>query len=61
MIDSILANSVRARWLVLFLTVVVALAGAWQLQSPAHRCHAGHHQQAGADQHRGACPRPGGN
>ncbi|HEX8477281.1 MAG TPA: CusA/CzcA family heavy metal efflux RND transporter [Telluria sp.] len=31
MIDSILTNSVRARWLVLFLTVVAALAGAWQL------------------------------
>jgi len=31
MIDSILTGSVRSRWLVLFLTVVVALAGAWQL------------------------------
>ncbi|SHN43496.1 cobalt-zinc-cadmium resistance protein CzcA [Duganella sacchari] len=31
MIDSILTGSVRARWLILFLTLVVALAGAWQL------------------------------
>jgi cobalt-zinc-cadmium resistance protein CzcA len=31
MIDSILTGSVRSRWLILFLTVVVALAGAWQL------------------------------
>jgi cobalt-zinc-cadmium resistance protein CzcA len=31
MIDSILTGSVRSRWLILFLTVVVAIAGAWQL------------------------------
>jgi cobalt-zinc-cadmium resistance protein CzcA len=31
MIDSILTGSVRARWLILFLTLVVAVAGAWQL------------------------------
>ncbi|MFA9216146.1 MAG: CusA/CzcA family heavy metal efflux RND transporter [Sphingomonadaceae bacterium] len=31
MIDSILTGSVRSRWLILSLTVVVALAGAWQL------------------------------
>jgi len=31
MIDSILTSSVRSRWLVLFLTLVLALAGAWQL------------------------------
>jgi cobalt-zinc-cadmium resistance protein CzcA len=31
MIDSILTGSVRSRWLILFLTMVVALAGAWQL------------------------------
>lgn len=31
MIDSLLTASVRSRWLVLFLTLVVALAGAWQL------------------------------
>lgn len=31
MIDSILTGSVRSRWLILFLTLVVALAGAWQL------------------------------
>jgi cobalt-zinc-cadmium resistance protein CzcA len=31
MIDAILTGSVRSRWLILFLTVVVALAGAWQL------------------------------
>lgn len=32
MIDSILTGSVRSRWLVLFLTLVVALFGAWQLK-----------------------------
>src|SRR5450830_1072689 len=31
MIDSILTGSVRSRWLILFLTTVVAIAGAWQL------------------------------
>ncbi len=31
MIDSILTGSVRSRWLILFLTLVVAIAGAWQL------------------------------
>jgi len=31
MIDAILTGSVRSRWLILFLTCVVALAGAWQL------------------------------
>ncbi len=31
MIDSILTGSVRSRWVILFLTMVVALAGAWQL------------------------------
>ena len=31
MIDSILTGSVRSRWLILFLTTVVALIGAWQL------------------------------
>jgi len=31
MIDSILTGSVRSRWLILFLTFVVAVAGAWQL------------------------------
>ncbi len=31
MIDSILTGSVRLRWLILFVTVVVALLGAWQL------------------------------
>ena len=31
MIDSILTGSVRSRWLILFLTLAVALAGAWQL------------------------------
>jgi cobalt-zinc-cadmium resistance protein CzcA len=31
MIDSILTSSVRARWFILFLTVVVALIGGWQL------------------------------
>jgi cobalt-zinc-cadmium resistance protein CzcA len=31
MIDAILTGSVRSRWLILFLTFVVALAGAWQL------------------------------
>ena len=31
MIDSILIGSVRARWLILFLTVVVMLIGGWQL------------------------------
>ena len=31
MMDSILTGSVRARWLILFLTVVVAAIGAWQL------------------------------
>jgi len=32
MIDSILTGSVRSRWLVLFLTLVVTLFGAWQLK-----------------------------
>nr|WP_315396889.1 CusA/CzcA family heavy metal efflux RND transporter [uncultured Duganella sp.] len=31
MIDSILTGSVRSRWMILLLTLVVALAGAWQL------------------------------
>lgn len=31
MIDSILTGSVRSRWLILFLTIVVALVGGWQL------------------------------
>lgn len=31
MIESILSGSVRYRWLVLFLTAVVAVIGAWQL------------------------------
>ena len=31
MIDSILTGSVRSRWVILFLTVVVALIGGWQL------------------------------
>lgn len=31
MIDSILTTSVRSRWLILFLTMVVAVIGAWQL------------------------------
>ncbi len=31
MIDSILTGSVRSRWLILFLTSIVALVGAWQL------------------------------
>jgi cobalt-zinc-cadmium resistance protein CzcA len=31
MIDAILTGSVRSRWLILFLTFVVAVAGAWQL------------------------------
>jgi cobalt-zinc-cadmium resistance protein CzcA len=31
MIDSILTGSVRSRWLILFLSFVVAVAGAWQL------------------------------
>lgn len=31
MIDSILTTSVRSRWLILFLTLVVALVGGWQL------------------------------
>ena len=31
MIDSILTTSVRSRWLILFLTLVVALIGGWQL------------------------------
>ncbi len=31
MIDTILTGSVRARWMIIFLTLVVALAGAWQL------------------------------
>lgn len=31
MIDSILTTSVRSRWLILFLTLVVAIIGAWQL------------------------------
>ena len=31
MIDSILTTSVRSRWLILFLTIVVALIGGWQL------------------------------
>ena len=31
MIDSILTGSVRSRWLILFLTLIVAIAGAWQL------------------------------
>jgi cobalt-zinc-cadmium resistance protein CzcA len=31
MIDSILTGSVRSRWLILFLTMVVAVIGAWQL------------------------------
>jgi cobalt-zinc-cadmium resistance protein CzcA len=31
MIDAILTHSVRSRWLVLFLTLVAAMAGAWQL------------------------------
>lgn len=31
MIDSILTGSVRSRWLILFLTVVAAIIGAWQL------------------------------
>lgn len=31
MIDTILSGSVRSRWLVLFLTIVVAVIGAWQL------------------------------
>ncbi len=31
MIDSILTGSVRSRWVILFLTLVVAIFGAWQL------------------------------
>ncbi|MDL2353955.1 MAG: CusA/CzcA family heavy metal efflux RND transporter [Pseudomonadota bacterium] len=31
MIDSILTGSVRSRWVILFMTIVVALVGAWQL------------------------------
>lgn len=31
MIDSILTGSVRSRWLILFLTSIVAFVGAWQL------------------------------
>ena len=31
MIDSLLTTSVRSRWLILFITVVVAAFGAWQL------------------------------
>ena len=31
MIDSLLTGSVRARWLILFLTMVVAAIGGWQL------------------------------
>lgn len=31
MMDSILTGSVRSRWLILFLTLVVSLVGAWQL------------------------------
>ena len=31
MIDSILTGSVRSRWVILFLTLVVALIGGWQL------------------------------
>jgi len=31
MIDSILTTSVRSRWLILFLSLVVAVVGAWQL------------------------------
>ncbi len=31
MIDSILTRSVRSRWVILFMTIVVALIGAWQL------------------------------
>ena len=31
MIDSLLTNSVRSRWVILFLTLVVALIGGWQL------------------------------
>ena len=31
MIDSILTGSVRSRWLILFLTAIVALLGGWQL------------------------------
>lgn len=31
MIDSILTGSVRSRWVILFLTIVIALVGGWQL------------------------------
>jgi cobalt-zinc-cadmium resistance protein CzcA len=31
MIDSILTTSVRSRWLILFMTLLVAIVGAWQL------------------------------
>jgi cobalt-zinc-cadmium resistance protein CzcA len=31
MIERILSGSVRYRWLVLFLTAIVAIIGAWQL------------------------------
>ncbi len=31
MIDSILTGSVRSRWAILFLTIVIALVGGWQL------------------------------
>ena len=31
MIDSIITSSVRSRWLVLFMTIIVAVIGAWQL------------------------------
>ncbi|MCU6434634.1 CusA/CzcA family heavy metal efflux RND transporter [Undibacterium sp. Jales W-56] len=31
MIDSILTGSVRSRWVILFLTIVLALVGGWQL------------------------------
>ena len=31
MIDAILTTSVRSRWLILFMTMVVAIIGGWQL------------------------------
>ena len=31
MMESLITGSVRSRWLVLFITLVVALAGVWQL------------------------------
>jgi cobalt-zinc-cadmium resistance protein CzcA len=59
MIERILALSIRGRWLVAFLTLIVAGFGLWQMTA-AHRRRARHHQPPGPGQHLQPDPRAGG-